>query len=1035
MRHRIVWIAIILAGTLVAGRPLEAQSPAGNVEQFDIAPQSLESALLEFSEQAELQLVVDGNLLKGKDSTGFTGKQTAEQVLVALLDDTNLTFTTVGATVTITREGARKRAESTDAETAQENVGNTLERQRTETGEDEGESEQEEDELAGPLELRTQIVTGSRLQTVPAASPVYVLSRDEIDRRGLKNMEDIVRYLPQNFPTILSGGSFDARSPRFSQGTVTINLRGLGEGSTLVLVNGKRIAASPAERGTFTDVSTIPFSAIDRVEMITDGASAIYGSDAVGGVVNFILKQNYRGAESSLRYENSSSGGDLRVFEQTLGFSWETGNLTASFNSSEEDPVFAGDAKLDIDWDYREQGGRFFPATRGQPGIITRFGQFPPGAPPNSRYAILPTGDGTNIDSSRIVYVSHEEWLTRTGNFNLFPANASSRATAEATPTTEHLAGYLSVSQELGERLTLDFRGTFSEQEVVGRAYGNGFRATVPTSNYYNTLGAAVNIDYTFEREIADGLLEPFTRTTDSKRLSLSSRLTWDLPVRNWQAILSLGYGESEFYNGYPGSFNTRSDAFREALASPDPAIAINPFGDGSVQRADLRDFQEYATRGSRIGEQKTAGLTFSGSIYELAGGSIELALGAEARTDTLDFEDFLLNPFTFRLPDPPDVVPESDNSAWFAELSVPLVGDNNARPGIHRLSLYAAGRYDDYRIMGPFEGPSEPDSRREFDDFVAKLGIAWYPVENLKLRTTWSEAFQAPTLPELFVPPFFWNPPYTPPFFSVFDPFNPAENGGAFTPVYPVLATNGNPDLRPQTSDTITFGFEFRPSQWPGAYLSATWNKTEFEGLIGSLDSALGRPPLFALEHPELFRGLVERDANGVLTFLSYQSANLAHRVSEAVDIEVRYRTDTALGEFVAGAFATRTLALDTTPVVGVDPVEQEGTDAGPVRLKGNAYLDYSFGNWTANLTVNYESGYRNTDPDAVATSVDSYTTVDVQGTYVLPASGWRLTLGAQNVFDADFPFYDSYYGVDSAHVDFRRRIVFVDIVKEFTW
>ena len=249
---------------------------------------------------------------------------------------------------------------------------------------DEGRLEQEEDKPEGPLELPTQTVTGSRLQTSPAASPVYVLSRDEIDRRGLKNMEDIVRYLPQNFPTILSGGSFDARSPRFSQGTVTINLRGLGEGSTLVLVNGKRIAASPAERGTFTDVSTIPFSAIDRVEMITDGASAIYGSDAVGGVVNFILKQNYRGAESSLRYENSSSGGDLRVFEQTLGFSWETGNLTASFNFSEEDPVFSGDAKLDIDWDYREQGGRFFPATRGQPGIITRFGQFPPGAPPNS---------------------------------------------------------------------------------------------------------------------------------------------------------------------------------------------------------------------------------------------------------------------------------------------------------------------------------------------------------------------------------------------------------------------------------------------------------------------------------------------------------------------------------------------------------------------------------------------------------------------------------------------------------------------------
>lgn len=1035
MRHRIVWIAIVLAGSMAGGEPLKAQTLPDDVKQFDIAPQALDSALLEFSQQADLQLVVAGNLVEGKESTGFAGEETAEHVLAALLDDTNLTFTTVGATVTITSDSGQNRKEPEDVEAVRDNLGNTFERQDTDTREDEAQNNQDDDELAGPLELRTLTVTGSRLQTIPAASPVYVLSRDEIDRRGLKNIEDIVRYLPQNFPTILSGGSFDARSPRFSQGAVTINLRGLGEGSTLVLVNGKRIAASPAERGTFTDVSTIPFSAIERVEMITDGASAIYGSDAVGGVVNFILKQNFRGAETSLRYEDSSSGGDLRVIEQILGFSWATGNMTASFNFSEEDPVFAGDAKLDIDWDYREQGGRFFPATRGQPGIITRFGQFPPGAPPNTRYAILPPGDGTNIDPNEIVYVSHEEWLTRTGNFNLFPANASSRATGEATPSTDHLAGYLSLTQELGERLTVDIRGTFSKQEVLGKAYGNGFRSTVPTSNYYNTLGAAVNIDYTFEREIADGLLDPFTRTTDSERLNLSSRLTWDLPVRNWQAVLSLGYGESEYYNAYLGSFNTRTDAFREALTSPDPAIAINPFGDGTVQRADLREFQEYATRGTRIGEQTTAGLTFSGSIYELTGGTIELAMGAEVRTDTLDFEDFLLNPFSFRIPNPPDLVPESDNTAWFAELSVPLVGQNNARPGLHRLSFHVAARYDDYEVLGPFEGPLEPESQRGFDDVVAKVGIAWYPVETLKLRSTWSEAFQAPTLPELFTPPFFWNPPHTPPFFSVFDPFNPEENGGPFSPVYPVLATNGNPDLRPQTSDTITLGFEFSPSQWPDAYLSATWNKTEFEGLIGSLTSALGRPPLFALEHPELFPGLVERDANGILTFLSYQSANLAHRVSEAVDIEARYRFDTAMGEFVAGIFAARTVALETTPVVGVDPVEQEGTSDGPVRFKGNAYLDWTYSNWTANLTINYESGYHNTDPDAVTTSVDSYTTVDVQGTYILPASGWRFSIGVQNAFDADFPFFDSYYGVDSAHVDFRRRIIFLDIVKEFTW
>ena len=129
---------------------------------------------------------------------------------------------------------------------------------------------------------------------------------------------------------------------RVAQGLVTINLRGLGEGSTLVLVNGNRIAAAPAEFGTFTDVSTIPFSAIERVEVLTDGASAVYGSDAVGGVVNFILRKDYRGAESTVRYENSSSGGHRKVVEQTLGLNWDTGSLTASANFSQEDAVVVG---------------------------------------------------------------------------------------------------------------------------------------------------------------------------------------------------------------------------------------------------------------------------------------------------------------------------------------------------------------------------------------------------------------------------------------------------------------------------------------------------------------------------------------------------------------------------------------------------------------------------------------------------------------------------------------------------------------------
>ena len=884
-------------------------------------------------------------------------------------------------------------------------------------------------------DVETVVVTGTRLPGYSSASPVYVLNREDMDRRGLLNVEEVLRFLPQNFSSILSGGSYDGNSPRFTQGSVTANLRGLGEGATLVLVNGRRIAASPAENGTFTDISTIPFSAIERVEVVADGASAIYGSDAVGGVVNFILKKDYRGAETALRYESSSSGGDRRVFEQTGGASWASGNITASFNYSKEDAVYSEDAGLDVDGDFRDQGGRRFPSTFSQPATLLRFAGFPPGAPPGTRVALLPPGDGTNIDVSRIIYVSNQEWETQSGNFNLLPAAGQPLGTAEATPSQDHKAAYLNLSQQLGEQLVLDVSATWAEQEVVGESFGTSFSGVVPESNAYNTLGTAVYVGYAFNREVADGKLARFSRITDSDRQNLSASLTWTTPWRDVTVVVSADRGENGFYNGYGGTFNSRSPAFRAALASSDPQTAINPFGDGTVQPVDLSQFVEYDTRGSRSGRNQVFGVSASGTLFEIAGGAAQLAFGIERRTDTLDFEDFGLNPFTFRTPNAPEIVPEAENAAWFFELSVPLIGEANARPGMRGFTLHFAGRSDDYEIDGPFDGPTEPASVKKSGDFVPKVSVTYYPVDDVKLRATWGEGFQTPTLPELFTPPRMFNPPHTPPFFPTFDPANPESNGGRFTPVFPVTVFGGNPNLEAQTSETTTIGMDWAPAAVEGLYLSATWISTDFVNLIGDLQAALGWPPTYALENSEQFPGLVERDANGVLTLLSFASGNLAARVSETLDLEGRYRFGTAWGDFGVGFNLTRTFALETTPVVGADPVTQHGTQAGPPKLRTNAWLDWTRGPWAASFTVKHKGGYRNTEDGALKTDVDSYTTFDLRGERAFPEFGLRLSAGVDNVFDADFPFVDNRSGVNSRDVDFRRRVAFLKVVKEFSW
>ncbi len=887
------------------------------------------------------------------------------------------------------------------------------------------------------LELQVQTVTGSRLRGGVSASPVFVLTREEIDRRGLQDIEDIVRYIPQNYSTMTAGGSFDNHSPRFAQGLVTINLRGLGEGSTLVLVNGNRIAAAPAEFGTFTDVSTIPFSAIERVEVLTDGASAVYGSDAVGGVVNFILRKDYRGAESTVRYENSSSGGHRKVVEQTLGLNWDTGSITASANFSQEDAVVAADADIDVDGDYREQGGRRFPSTFGQPALLLRFGPFPPNAPPGTRVGVLPPGDGTNINIDDIVYVSNQEWQTRTGNYERVPASPALLGPDQATPSGDHLAAYLNLTQQLTSNLSIDFSGIYSDQDDSQSSHGQSFRGNVPVSNYYNNFGQVVHSAYSLAREIAEGKVRPFVRYTKSDRWDLSARITWDLPVRDWQARLGFSTGEQSLYNTYFGTFNTDSRSpeglkFLEALASPDQATAFNPFGDGSAQLDDLMQFQGDDDRGNRSESQDVISLNADGALFELPAGELRFALGGELRTDTLDFEDFGLNPFTFRIPGAPDIVPESDNTALYAEFSIPLA---QGRPGIHQLNLNLNGRYDKYEIDGPFDGAENPGRTRTFSDFVPKVGLVWYPVEYLKIRGTWGEAFQAPTLQALFSPPNFLNPPHTPPFFAIFDPLNPAANGGAFVPVFPVIGLGGNPNLNSQVSDNISVGFEVSPPGVPGLFLSANYNRTDFTDKIGSIWGALGYPGTFALENAHLFPGLVERNAEGVLILLSDQDGNLSGSLNESVDVEVRMNFSSSYGDFVAGMQATRTLTLEETAAPGVEPLSRQGTHLGPPEMRANFYLDWDWRNWQAGVTIRHSSDYENTDEQALRRDVSSYTTVDVQGTYHLYDAGWRVTLGIENLFDKDFPFVDNFQGVDSSRVDFRRRVFVLDVVKEFTW
>ncbi|MYF59340.1 MAG: TonB-dependent receptor [Gammaproteobacteria bacterium] len=345
-------IRVALAVSLVFGAVPLLQAEPAESRQFDIDPQPLDVALLEFSVQAKLQLVVAARSLEGVETSGFTGEGTAEKVLVALLDGTGLKFSTVGEAVTIKGRSAdimeasigsnNPRPESPRLAGAQTVEPARLAQAQPVTAET-AEPEVDRDALA----LEEIVVTGTRIRGIETLSPSVSFTRDEFYDSGMNSVEDFLEALPQNLGEISASGRYAAGVSRIANsnvdGTTAISLRGLGPESTLSLLNGRRYPA--AINGRVFDVGAIPLSVIERVDVLTGGASAIYGSDAVAGVVNLVTRKSYDGLEAQVYGGFGRDGGDRRQASVVGGMEFENAGFVLAYdyqNNSRLDATAAG---------------------------------------------------------------------------------------------------------------------------------------------------------------------------------------------------------------------------------------------------------------------------------------------------------------------------------------------------------------------------------------------------------------------------------------------------------------------------------------------------------------------------------------------------------------------------------------------------------------------------------------------------------------------------------------------------------------------
>ncbi len=1065
----------LLMGGAASGLAATPQASASQAKAqqalVDVAidAQPLHAALDQFALQTGMQVVYAGaNIVRGLDAPEVRGSFTAEAALRRLLQDTGLQYELVNAhTVSLRRPPAsRQAAEVTPPASVGVAAGAEVHVQSVKVA-----------------DLETIIVTGTKLRNIDPASPLIMIDAQQIEMGGYSSIDDVLRHLPQNFSSRNStsvamgesefGDSFRAKS---TVGASSVNLRGLGSGATLVLVNGRRVAGSAQGQGAFTDISSIPLAQVERIEVLTDGASAIYGADAVAGVVNIVLKKSYEGTLVQARYEDSSTGADASRLDLAHTFGWASGYITASGSFRKSKPadtsrfIHVGPGGLGDFTDLGGVNGRI--PDLGQPGVVFSalnlgYGMYFAGAP----LGIIPGGqDGTSLRPADLLAYDAAKspssyWTPRIGPQIVTPSL--------------RIAG----EQQLGGGLTLSYGGSYAKQR--NERYWNpipydfgfisaGATTFVPKTNIHNHFGQDLMVGYSYEREFAGMTFSEEQRQTNTNvNLGLDGKLPWS---DNWE--FELGYndsrerGRSDSLVGTGGLSLLGNDSRLTEFVNK-----INVFGDGSnaaVVDANRELLKALVSRyqSNFDSHLRDADVLVRGNLFTLPGGKAQLVMGGQGRDERYHMST-TLGGLT-------EANADRRVHALYGELGMPLFKD---LPGVKELTLTLAARHESFDQQGgttvvnqaydwfgsdpndlvnlvalggfdlhkltgatagdmPYQEGEPARLKRSYSNTSRQARLAWKPIEELRLRATWGQSFLTPQALQQFGQDSVQLATYAVLF-----------NGGQIPPgVSSIISLNGpNANLKPQLATVRTLGFDYSPAFVGGLTVAATYNDTRFRNYIGD--------PLAGMSYADIFSDIskMPKEAftmgeNGVLLWDARQ-VNFLGRRSRSIDGSIDYGFDNSLGAWTLRLNAVRTLRLEARTLPSFPTVVFSDSEFGPSKWAGDLFVGWNRGNWSASAGAHHSSAFRVLYPmSGLATVFNnwtpdnpnprrhaaSYTTADFQVGYNWQRSaGWlggtTLRLGVQNAFDRGFPFVDNQYGFISNRVNVRGRVLYLDIKKEF--
>lgn len=887
-------------------------------------------------------------------------------------------------------------------------------------------------------------ITGSSIKRIQkeGALPVQVISKDEITRSGVTSTEALM----QSIPSLASAGSTpnSQGSGTSTYGLSAISLRGLGSQRTLVLVNGRRLAASAGNDGTTVNVNSIPLAAIERVEVLKDGASGVYGSDAIAGVVNFILTKNYQGLEigGSSGAPTTSGGGDTNKAHFVAGFgnlAEQRFNVTVSGSFEKDDILRASDrdyAKTAVNKPYYSgsatgQGniqGAWQPGVGALPGYVAGG----PGAGYGNPAATSSAGCGSigmfnagktslgapycQFDSASYVAMIPQRELTNfTGNFT-FQVADSAQLFADALYSKNKIKQSYQNSP-----LRTSFFDTDSNFERLGVDKALLLRPTNPNyaqaaaflaaNGHPELIGQTLGIT---ARTAGLGNREGIDETTQTRFVAgvKGTIGSYDYEVA---AATNQSKLKSTVTNGY----------FKQAeyVQIINQTNSWNPWaadGLGSAALAQqLKDGAGFVGK-SLGGKSKSDSIDakLAGEIFDLPSGPVSAALGAQTRKDT-----FILDPSQEYLSGAISglggaVTPLNKDrkvNALFGEVVVPVLSN---------LEATAAVRNDRYNDVG--------------NTTNYKFSMRWTPVSGLLVRASTGSGFRAPTLVDL------WYPQSKGTSAGFSDPATNQDN------IQVTALTGGNPNLKPEKSKQYTLGFVVAPSS------NFSFGVDLFKVKVKDM---LATPSVQEIVSgyragKAAYQGAVTVDGNNNVTFVKQLTTNLGTADVRGADVDLSYVKKSDIGRFQVTLNGTYMSKFDQTFNDGsishkVGTVSDEngnpvlGGDLGGVvvRWKHALGVNWSQGPWSAGVTQNFTLGYGDAPlMDGTPHRIPSTTLYDVNAGYA-GIKNLTLGVGLKNAFNKQPPLaiYPSQfangfiYGYDFYQYDPRGRFAYVNASYKF--